>query len=191
MEDTTSRYMEDADGNVIAIDKFPIGRAAPMPIADGAKQYFKYMKDGVSGKFYPYTTRSAIQGGIGRGSSREILDFGTYINDKFTGSFTRIIMGDHLKYYMLSLTKTAGNLLVGDNTLINQLPVTYMPPKDLVFRSTISPDKTSRYSIYLSATDGRVHCFIKPTYNIITDPDFALVPVLEANTITAFAAFIE
>lgn len=193
MGDSTERFIEDEGGNVIEVKPYVLGKDIPIPLSSdvGDTVNRKFLKDNISGKFYPITFRSAILGGIGRGSSRDVIDFATYIHTNYEGVFKRTTMGNHLKYFTLSLTRKSGTLQVGDNILANNIPVTYMPEKDLVFRSMISPDTASRYTVYLSATDGRVHCFVKPLYEVMMDPMFALNPILKANEITGVAAYIE
>lgn len=191
MEDSTKRFIEDHNGNVIEVGKMALSSNNPMPIASTSDVNLRWLKDNVSGRFYPITSRSFILGGIGRGSSREIIDFVTYINSKYEGVFKLVTMAGHVKYYVLDLTIKTGTFAPGDNILTNPIPVIYYPQKHLVFESNISPDETSKITVYLSATDGRVHCFIDPRYEVLVDPGFGLNPILYAKQVTGVAAFIE
>lgn len=192
MQDYTKKFIEDSDGNVIRINNMPLSTANPMPRADSSDVNLRWLKDDISGKFYPMTSKSFIIGGIGRGSSKEILDFSSYIDFKCDGGIFKLVtMGGHIKYYVLNLALTSGVFAAGDNILTNPLPVAYYPQKDMVFTSNITPDETSKSTTYLSSTDGRIHCFIDPRYEILTEPKFAQIPILTARQVTGVAAYIE
>lgn len=191
MNDSTSRFIEDADGNVVQIGAFLLGNDNAMPTSSTTEVNLRWLKDNVSGRFYPITSRSYILGGIGRGSSREVLDFSNYIANKYEGTYKLVTMGNHVKYYVLEVNIKTGTLSNGDNIITNALPVTYYPQKHLVFTGSIDPDNTSKTTIYLSATDGRIHCYVDARHEIQTEPKFALVPVLTATKVVGIAPFIE
>lgn len=191
MSDSIDRFIMDEEGNVVDVGVYSLGAADPIPLANGAEVNLRWAKDNLSGKFYPITSKSYIIGGIGRGSSREVIDFGNYINANFSGSFKLISIGDHIKYFVLNVDRKTGVLQGGDNILVNALPVNYYPQKDLIFRSSISPDTTSRITVYLGAADGIVHCFVDPINSITLDPGLISTPVLSANNVTGLAVYLE
>lgn len=191
MGDSIDRYITDEEGNVIAIGTYSLGTEAPAPLASGAEVNLRWLKDNVSGRFYPIITKSVLIGGVGRGSSRTVIDFTNYMNNNYTGSFKLIAIGDHIKYFTLNAEKKTGTLQPGDNIITNAVPVNYYPQKDLVFRASITEDTTSRVTVYLSATDGRVHCFVDPKYIISMDPTLTKTPVLTATKITGLASYLE
>lgn len=191
INDSDDRYIMDSDGNVTSIGTYAIGGEPPSPTTVSTEINLKWLKDDISGKFYPITSRAFILGGIGRGSSKLITNFTNYISDNYEGIFNLIVIGDHIKYFNVKLKRKNGTLQAGDNILSNALPVNYYPQKHLVFRSSISPDTTSFFTLYLSSVDGRLHCFIDPRYQISIDPNLELSAILTAKEITGIAAFIE
>lgn len=150
----------------------------------------KWLKDKASNKFYPIITRDCLIGGIGRGSKREVLDFSSYINTDYTGEFTLKIMAGHVKYYSIDISKIEGVFSPGDNILTGPIPVSYYPTIDLVFTSSINPDTTSKISVYLSSSDGRLHLYINNRYTITNNP-LTITPLITANNVTGVAPIIE
>ena len=88
------RYIWDKDGNVISLGQFDINDSTITPIAppempEGTmyESYLRYLKDDISPKTYPITTKRCIMGGISRGSTREIIDLSSFISEAYEGSF--------------------------------------------------------------------------------------------------------
>lgn len=150
----------------------------------------KYLKDNLSNKFYPIITRDCLVGGIGRGSNRTVVDLSGYLKNGYSGEFTLKIMGDHIHYYSINITKDSGVFNSGENIISDAIPVIYYPSTDLVFTGSISPDTTSKISLYISSVDGKIRLYVNDR-KIISNNPLTITSNITANTVTGIAATIQ
>lgn len=197
------KYLWDADGNIICLGQFSINDSSIVPLAPPDipagtyDTYLRYLKDDISPKTYPITTKSCIMGGVGRGSTREVNDLSGFISDGYTGSISLINIGDHIKYYTISIKKTSGLFSDGENVLSRNLPIQYRPIYPLVLKGFISKDNIvdmiNKYTIYI-AINGVLRLITNPLYNVTyseSDHTITKTSLLDVNTLTAFGVYVE
>lgn len=200
------RYIWDKDGNVISLGQFDINDSTITPIAppempEGTmyESYLRYLKDDISPKTYPITTKRCIMGGISRGSTREIIDLSSFISEAYEGSINLINIGDHIKYLTVVIRKITGNFVDGENVLTRNLPIQYRPTYPLVLKGyltntiTEAIDTVNKYTVYI-ALNGVLRLLTIPQYEVTYNGENQSVttrPLIDSNSITAFALYVE
>lgn len=200
------RYIWDKDGNVISLGQFDINDSTITPIAppempEGTmyESYLRYLKDDISPKTYPITTKRCIMGGISRGSTREIIDLSSFISEAYEGSINLINIGDHIKYLTVVIRKITGNFVDGENVLTRNLPIQYRPTYPLVLKGyltntiTEAIDTVNKYTVYI-ALNGVLRLLTIPQYEVTYNGENQSVttrPLIDSNSITAFAVYVE
>lgn len=196
------KYIWDSDGNIICLGQFSIHDTSIVPIAppempgSSGDIYLRYLKDNISPKTYPITTKSCIMGGISRGSTREVIDLSNFISADYTGNINLINIADHIKYYTINIKKVSGRFTDGENVLTRNLPIQYRPIYPLVLKGFISKDNgpvdmINKYTIYI-AINGVLRLITNPRYDIsLNNGTINKTSLMDANTLTAFAVYIE
>lgn len=200
------RYIWDKDGNVISLGQFDINDSTITPIAppempEGTmyESYLRYLKDDINPKTYPITTKRCIMGGISRGSTREIIDLSSFISEAYEGSINLINIGDHIKYLTVVIRKITGNFVDGENVLTRNLPIQYRPTYPLVLKGyltntiTEAIDTVNKYTVYI-ALNGVLRLLTIPQYEVTYNGENQSVttrPLIDSNSITAFAVYVE
>ena len=200
------RYIWDKDGNVISLGQFDINDSTITPIAppempEGTmyESYLRYLKDDISPKTYPITTKRCIMGGISRGSTREIIDLSSFISEAYEGSINLINIGDHIKYLTVVIRKITGNFVDGENVLTRNLPIQYRPTYPLVLKGyltntiTEAIDTVNKYTVYI-ALNGVLRLLTISQYEVTYNGENQSVitrPLIDSNSITAFAVYVE
>lgn len=200
------RYIWDKDGNVISLGQFDINDSTITPIAppempEGTmyESYLRYLKDDISPKTYPITTKRCIMGGISRGSTREIIDLSSFISEAYEGSINIINIGDHIKYLTVVIRKITGNFVDGENVLTRNLPIQYRPTYPLVLKGyltntiTEAIDTVNKYTVYI-ALNGVLRLLTISQYEVTYNGENQSVitrPLIDSNSITAFAVYVE
>lgn len=205
------KYIWDKDGNIICLGQYsindnticPLG-PPDMPEGTVYDTYLRYLKDDISPKVYPITTKSCIMGGVGRGSTREVIDLSSFITNGYDGSINLINIGDHIKYYTIKIRKLSGVFTAGENVLSGSLPMQYRPAYPLVLKgylgknidggnnSTIA-DTFNKYVPYI-AINGVLRLIINPRYEVNYNSENNSVesrPLIGTNLLTAFAVYVE
>ena len=200
------RYIWDKDGNIISLGQFDINDSTITPIAPPEmpedtmyESYLRYLKDDISPKTYPITTKRCIMGGISRGSTREIIDLSSFISEAYEGSINLINIGDHIKYLTVVIRKITGNFVDGENVLTRNLPIQYRPTYPLVLKGyltntiTEAIDTVNKYTVYI-ALNGVLRLLTIPQYEVTYNGENQSVttrPLIDSNSITAFAVYVE
>ena len=200
------RYIWDKDGNIISLGQFDINDSTITPIAPPGmpedtmyESYLRYLKDDISPKTYPITTKRCIMGGISRGSTREIIDLSSFISEAYEGSINLINIGDHIKYLTVVIRKITGNFVDGENVLTRNLPIQYRPTYPLVLKGyltntiTEAIDTVNKYTVYI-ALNGVLRLLTIPQYEVTYNGENQSVttrPLIDSNSITAFAVYVE